>query len=99
MDCLELSFLLLQIKKDLSRHPLKEAFDDNTLPLCWKGQKPFKSVHDVRKYFKTLVLSFGNGRRKATMEIPPENYLIVTVCPPALLLAYGSDKKIVAFSL
>jgi len=31
----------------------------------------------VKKEFKSLVLSFANGK-KALMEIPPENYLIVT---------------------
>ncbi|XP_008781591.2 aspartic proteinase Asp1-like [Phoenix dactylifera] len=65
------------IKKDLSRQPLKDAPDDKSLPLCWKGPRSFRSVLDVKKYFKPLVLSFGNGR-KATMEIPPENYLIVS---------------------
>jgi len=35
-------------------------------------------VLDVKKEFKSLVLSFANGK-KALMEIPPENYLIVTV--------------------
>ena len=51
------------------------------LPLCWKGKKPFKSVLDVKKEFKSLVLNFANGK-KALMEIPPENYLIVTVSIP-----------------
>lgn len=66
----------LQIKGDLSKN-LKEV-PDHSLPLCWKGKKPFKSVLDVKKEFKTVVLSFSNGK-KALMEIPPENYLIVTV--------------------
>lgn len=63
------------IKGDLSKN-LKEV-PDHSLPLCWKGKKPFKSVLDVKKEFKTVVLSFSNGK-KALMEIPPENYLIVT---------------------
>ena len=68
--------LLLQLKSELSK-TLKEV-SDPSLPLCWKGKKPFKSVLDVKKEFKSLVLSFANGK-KALMEIPPENYLIVTV--------------------
>ena len=68
--------LLLQLKGELSR-TLKEV-SDPSLPLCWKGKKPFKTVLDVKKEFKSLVLSFANGK-KALMEIPPENYLIVTV--------------------
>ncbi|KQJ92016.1 aspartic proteinase Asp1 [Brachypodium distachyon] len=67
--------LVTALKSDLSK-TLKEVFDPS-LPLCWKGKKPFKSVLDVKKEFKSLVLSFSNGK-KALMEIPPENYLIVT---------------------
>uniref|UniRef100_A0ACD5WA95 Uncharacterized protein n=1 Tax=Avena sativa TaxID=4498 RepID=A0ACD5WA95_AVESA len=48
---------------------------DPSLPLCWKGQKVFKSVSDVKKDFKSLFLSFG---KNSVMAIPPENYLIVT---------------------
>jgi len=50
---------------------------DPELPLCWKGQKALKSVFDVKKEFKSLSLSFANGKN-AVMEIPPENYLVVT---------------------
>ncbi|RZS21802.1 hypothetical protein BHM03_00054492, partial [Ensete ventricosum] len=63
--------------RDLSRKPLKEEFDDPSLPVCWKGPKAFKSVKDVKKYFKTLALNFVNGKR-ALLEVPPENYLIIT---------------------
>ncbi|OAY65509.1 aspartic proteinase Asp1-like [Ananas comosus] len=68
--------LISKLKNDLSKTPLKEATNDHTLPLCWKGAKPFKSVQDVKKYFKTLALSFVNTK-KAVLEIPPENYLII----------------------
>ncbi|VAI15021.1 unnamed protein product [Triticum turgidum subsp. durum] len=67
--------LVTALKGDLSK-ALKEV-SDPSLPLCWKGKKPFKSVLDVKKEFKSLVLNFANGK-KALMEIPPENYLIVT---------------------
>ncbi|KAF7064380.1 hypothetical protein CFC21_070711 [Triticum aestivum] len=67
--------LVTALKGDLSK-TLKEV-SDPSLPLCWKGKKPFKSVLDVKKEFKSLVLNFANGK-KALMEIPPENYLIVT---------------------
>ncbi|KAG8089356.1 hypothetical protein GUJ93_ZPchr0011g28714 [Zizania palustris] len=52
-----------------------EQVSDPSLPLCWKGQRPFKSVSDVKRDFKSLQLSFG---KNAVMVIPPENYLIVT---------------------
>ncbi|KAJ0976855.1 hypothetical protein J5N97_012329 [Dioscorea zingiberensis] len=69
--------LLNAIMKDLSGKPLKDARDDPALPVCWKGPKPFKSITDLRKYFKSLVLNFVSGK-KALMEIPPENYLVIT---------------------
>ncbi|XP_044447420.1 aspartic proteinase Asp1-like, partial [Triticum aestivum] len=48
---------------------------DPSLPLCWKGQKVFKSVSDIKKEFKSLFLMFS---KNTAMEIAPENYLIVT---------------------
>ncbi|KAK2978062.1 hypothetical protein RJ640_015700 [Escallonia rubra] len=71
--------LLSMVRKDLNGKPLKEAVDDKTLPLCWKGKKPFKSTREVRKYFKPLALSFDNGwKAKPQFEIPPESYLIIS---------------------
>ncbi|XP_006662787.1 aspartic proteinase Asp1-like [Oryza brachyantha] len=61
------------IKGGLSKS-LKQVTDPS-LPLCWKGQKAFKSVFDVKKDFKSLQLIIG---KNAAMEIPPENYLVVT---------------------
>jgi hypothetical protein len=66
--------LTLQLKGGLSKS-LKQV-SDPSLPLCWKGQKAFKSVFDVKKEFEPLFLSFA---KNTAMEIPPENYLIVTV--------------------
>ncbi|GJN13653.1 hypothetical protein PR202_gb00383 [Eleusine coracana subsp. coracana] len=81
--------LVTALRGDLSK-TLKEV-SDPSLPLCWKGKKPFKSVRDVKKEFKSLVLSFSNGK-KALMEIPPENYLIVTKYGNACLgILNGSD--------
>ncbi|RRT75392.1 hypothetical protein B296_00017541 [Ensete ventricosum] len=78
-------FEVLQVKSDLSKTPLKEVFDDPSLAVCWRGQKPFKSVNDVKQYFKTLALSFVNPQR-TSLEVPPENYLIVTVSITTLSL-------------
>ncbi|KAG2556283.1 aspartic proteinase Asp1-like [Panicum virgatum] len=63
------------LKGGLSKS-LKQVSDPE-LPLCWKGQKAFKSVFDVKKEFKPLSLSFPNAKN-AVMDIPPENYLVVT---------------------
>nr|DAD24671.1 TPA_asm: hypothetical protein HUJ06_026135 [Nelumbo nucifera] len=68
--------LISSMKGDLARKPLKEV-PDETLPVCWKGPKPFKSISDIKKYFKPLVLRFSNGKN-ALMEIQPESYLIIS---------------------
>lgn len=65
------------VKKDLPGKQLKEAPEDGTLPLCWKGTEKFKSILDVKKFFKTLYLVFANGKR-AQLEIAPAGYLIIT---------------------
>uniref|UniRef100_A0A7C8ZDM8 Aspartic proteinase Asp1 n=3 Tax=Opuntia streptacantha TaxID=393608 RepID=A0A7C8ZDM8_OPUST len=72
--------LISLMTRELHRTSLKDAVDDDTLPVCWKGKKPFRSIRDVRKYFKPLALSFANGGRSAAhFDIPPENYLIVSI--------------------
>ncbi|XP_011022860.1 PREDICTED: aspartic proteinase Asp1-like [Populus euphratica] len=71
--------LISLIKGELSKKFLSEALDDHTLPICWKGWKPFESVRDVKKYFKTFALSFMNGgKSKTQLEFPPEAYLIIS---------------------
>lgn len=71
--------LLSSVKKEIHGKPLTESREDRTLPVCWKGKKPFTSVSEVRKYFKPLGLSFPNGwRSKTHYDIPPEGYLIVS---------------------
>ncbi|XVE95512.1 hypothetical protein REPUB_Repub02eG0103800 [Reevesia pubescens] len=64
------------IKRGLNGKPLNSV-NDKALPICWKGTKPFKSVHDVKNYFSTLTLSFKNARN-VQLELQPEAYLIVT---------------------
>ncbi|KAI7745134.1 hypothetical protein M8C21_022045, partial [Ambrosia artemisiifolia] len=65
--------------KELSGKPVKEAVDDKTLPFCWKGRKPFRSIRDVSKYFKPLALRFSSGwRSKTQFEIPIEGYLLIS---------------------
>lgn len=71
--------LISLVEKGLSGKPLRKADDDDTLPLCWKGRKPFKSVQDVKQYFKPFALRFANGQKaKSQYEIPPESYLIIS---------------------
>ncbi|KAG0492259.1 hypothetical protein HPP92_005657 [Vanilla planifolia] len=65
------------INNDVSKTSLKPEPEENALPNCWKATTPFESVLDLKKYFRTLILGFG-GKAPAVMEIPPENYFIVT---------------------
>lgn len=70
----------MQLKKELTGKPIKVAPDDQTLPVCWHGRRPFRSMSEIKKYFKPLALSFTNGGRvKTQFEIPPEGYLIISV--------------------
>ncbi|RDY03694.1 Aspartyl protease APCB1, partial [Mucuna pruriens] len=53
---------------------------DTTLPICWQANFPIKSVKDVKDYFKTLTLRFGNKWwiLSTLFQIPPEGYLIIS---------------------
>ncbi|TVU10860.1 hypothetical protein EJB05_44413, partial [Eragrostis curvula] len=56
---------------------------DTEFELCWKGSNKFKSVGEVKSFFKPIFLIFRFGKKKATFDIPPENYLFIkdgTVC-------------------
>ncbi|XP_034691206.1 aspartic proteinase Asp1 [Vitis riparia] len=80
LNSLAYQALVHLVRKELSEKPVREALDDETLPLCWRGKRPFKSVRDVRKFFKPLALSFpGGGRTKTQYDIPLESYLIISL--------------------
>ncbi|KAI3732057.1 hypothetical protein L1987_63254 [Smallanthus sonchifolius] len=71
--------LLYLVTKELSGKPVREAVEDRTLPFCWKGRRPFRSIRDVSKYFKPLALRFSSGwRSKTQFEIPLEGYLLIS---------------------
>ncbi|KAF4372908.1 hypothetical protein G4B88_018073 [Cannabis sativa] len=65
------------VTKSLIGKPLKNATDDRSLPLCWRGNKAFKTVQDAKTFFTPLVLSFTNAKN-AQLQMPPESYLIVS---------------------
>ncbi|KAA8538441.1 hypothetical protein F0562_028013 [Nyssa sinensis] len=67
---------LNKVRTGLTGKPLT-AVKDGSLPVCWKGKKPFKSIDAVLKYFSPLVLSFPNGNN-VRFVLPPNNYLIIT---------------------
>ncbi|PUZ43989.1 hypothetical protein GQ55_8G051700 [Panicum hallii var. hallii] len=81
------SQLVTALKASLSKSSVEEVHDP-ALPLCWKGNGPFKSLDDLNKEFKSLIsLNFGNG---VTMTILPENYLITTEQGSACLGILGT---------
>ncbi|KAM7253363.1 hypothetical protein ACFE04_025981 [Oxalis oulophora] len=67
--------LLELLRKNLA--PSLKDVKDPALPVCWKGERPFKSVQDVKSEFKTLGLRFSKGKT-VTLDMPPENFLVVT---------------------
>ncbi|KAK1347226.1 Aspartic proteinase Asp1 [Heracleum sosnowskyi] len=69
--------LLYLLKKTLSQNQFKDANDDKTLPVCWKGKKAFKSIRDVKNLFKPLGLSITNSKN-VQLQLSPEAYLIVS---------------------
>ncbi|KAL3641250.1 hypothetical protein CASFOL_016218 [Castilleja foliolosa] len=68
--------LISMIKGNLNGKQLNDV-EDKSLPMCWKGAKPFKSLRDVVSHFKPLVLSFKDAQN-VQFQMRPESYLIVT---------------------
>ncbi|TMW89174.1 hypothetical protein EJD97_017560 [Solanum chilense] len=69
--------LLSLIKENIDTKQLTDAEDDKSLPVCWKGSKPFKSLKDATIYFKPLTLSFTKDKN-IQLQLTPEAYLILT---------------------
>ncbi|WVZ21194.1 hypothetical protein V8G54_008516 [Vigna mungo] len=65
------------ITNDIKGKLLIRETADSSLPICWKGLKALKSLHDVTGNFKPLVLSFTKPKN-SLLQVPPEAYLIVT---------------------
>eukprot|EP01018_Ginkgo_biloba_P005918 Gb_09760 [translate_table: standard] len=73
--------LVSAVKENLIGKQLQQDSSDTTLPLCWRGQRPFRSVADVRPYFKSLTLNFKSSPspvKSKQLEILPEGYLIIS---------------------
>ncbi|XP_070669507.1 aspartic proteinase Asp1-like isoform X2 [Malus domestica] len=69
--------LINLVRNDLNGKPLKYATEDQSLPICWKGSKPFKSVGDAKNFFKPLAQSFTKAKN-VQLQLSPDAYLIVT---------------------
>ncbi|XP_059629629.1 aspartic proteinase Asp1-like [Cornus florida] len=68
---------LSKIMLELKTKPLKPV-KDGSLPVCWKGAGPFRSIEAVTNYFSPLALRFTINNAPFSFALPPENYLIVT---------------------
>ncbi|XP_057832415.2 aspartyl protease APCB1 isoform X1 [Cryptomeria japonica] len=64
--------LVSAIKESLGDQLVQDS-SDITLPVCWRGEKRFRSIADVTLYFKPLTFNF----EEANLEITPEGYLII----------------------
>ncbi|XP_071731362.1 aspartic proteinase Asp1-like isoform X1 [Rutidosis leptorrhynchoides] len=69
--------LLTKIMNDIKGKHLSKADEDESLPVCWKGSKPFKSVQEVKNNFKPITLSFAKSKN-ARLQLDPEAYLIIS---------------------
>jgi hypothetical protein len=68
------------VQKGLEGHGLVRDLDDKTLPYCWKGKTPFRSVTEASHHFQPITLNFGTSWFLASrqMTIIPQSYLIIT---------------------
>ncbi|KAH9308198.1 hypothetical protein KI387_036109, partial [Taxus chinensis] len=72
--------LISAVRESIGKQ-LEEVASDMTLPLCWKGRKTFRSIADVKSYFKPLTLNFqstSSSTNNVKLEILPEGYLIIS---------------------
>ncbi|PWA96634.1 eukaryotic aspartyl protease family protein [Artemisia annua] len=69
--------LVTMLTNDIKGKKLYKANDDETLPVCWKGSKPFKSIQDVKNLFKPIMLSFEKSKN-VRFQMDPEAYLIIS---------------------
>ncbi|KAI3758594.1 hypothetical protein L6452_06161 [Arctium lappa] len=67
--------LVSMIMKDMKGKQVYIANEDKSLPVCWKGSKAFKSIHDVKNLFKPVKLSFA---KNVQFQLDPEAYLIIS---------------------
>ncbi|XP_062116972.1 aspartyl protease APCB1 [Humulus lupulus] len=66
--------------EELSAVGLVRDFSDPLLPICWQAKMPFRSVADVKQFFKTITLQFGSSwwLVSTRLQIPPEGYLSIS---------------------
>ncbi|KAI3777323.1 hypothetical protein L1987_47123 [Smallanthus sonchifolius] len=62
---------------DIEGKQIYNANEDKSLPVCWKGSKPFKSIQDVKNLFTPIMLSFAKSKNVG-FQMDPEAYLIIS---------------------
>lgn len=65
----------LQLMNDMKGKKVYITNEDKSLPVCWKGSKPFKSIYDVKNLFEPIILMF----KKSKLQLNPESCLIISV--------------------
>ncbi|KAK9054257.1 hypothetical protein SSX86_025335 [Deinandra increscens subsp. villosa] len=91
--------LVSMLMNDIKGKQIYNANEDKSLPVCWKGSKPFKSVQDVKNIFKPIVLSFAKSKN-VRFQMDPEAYLIISKYGNACLgILNGSEADLESVNL
>ncbi|KAL8217754.1 hypothetical protein R6Q57_021127 [Mikania cordata] len=91
--------LVSMITNDIKGKKIYNANEDKSLPICWKGSKPFKSVQDVKNLFTPIMLSFEKSKN-ARFQMDPEAYLIISKYGNACLgILNGSEVDLESVNL
>ncbi|KAJ8752760.1 hypothetical protein K2173_007070 [Erythroxylum novogranatense] len=71
---------LIASVEQVSEAGLYQDTSDETLPICWRGGFPIRSITEVKRFFKTLTLQFGSKWWivSTKFRIPPEGYLVIS---------------------
>ncbi|KAG9445575.1 hypothetical protein H6P81_011703 [Aristolochia fimbriata] len=70
---------LMDSLQDLNLEYFQRDTSDPTLPVCWVVNFSIRTIKDVERFFKPLIIHFESRwwGRAATLFIPPEGYLIM----------------------
>ncbi|KAH0452903.1 hypothetical protein IEQ34_017227 [Dendrobium chrysotoxum] len=80
----------------VTKTTLQKAPGDGKHPICWKDTRPFTSILDLKNRFSSIYLRLQNGK---ALEIPAENYLIITEAGYACLGIFNSGDIELSFNL
>ncbi|KAL2630064.1 hypothetical protein R1flu_014750 [Riccia fluitans] len=68
------------VREGLEGSGLEQDTSDKTLPLCWRGKAPFRTLSEASSYFQPITLNFGTSWLLASkfMIVVPQAYLVLT---------------------